>query len=143
MRYIRFFNELCIDDIATVGGKNASLGEMYQKLTPKGVTIPNGFATTSEAYWLLLEENGIKDEMREILSDLDIKDTNNLQTRGLKVRSLILSSTLPKALEIELLEAYERLSKEYDSLNIDVAVRSSGTAEDLPEASFAGQQETF
>lgn len=143
MRYIRFFKELRIDDIATVGGKNASLGEMYQKLTPKGVTIPNGFATTSEAYWLLLEENGIKDEIRNILNDLDITDTNNLQTRGLKVRSLILSSTLPKALEIELLEAYEMLSKEYNSSNIDVAVRSSGTAEDLPDASFAGQQETF
>jgi len=79
MKYIRFFSELNINDVPIVGGKNASLGEMYQKLTPKGVTIPNGFATTSEAYWLLLEENGIKDEIASTLSDLDIHDTNNLQ----------------------------------------------------------------
>lgn len=143
MKYIRFFNELNIGDIAIVGGKNASLGEMYQNLTPKGVTIPNGFATTSDAYWLLLEENGIKDEIKNILNGLDITDTTNLQQRGLKVRNLILSSTLPKALVKELEEAYKMLSNEYNSQNIDVAVRSSGTAEDLPDASFAGQQETF
>jgi len=143
MKYIRFFNELNIDDIAIVGGKNASLGEMYQNLTPKGVNIPNGFATTSEAYWLLLQENGIKDEIASILSDLDIQDTNNLQERGLKVRNLILKSRLPKALTDELKEAYKTLSNEYGKDTVDVAVRSSGTAEDLPDASFAGQQETF
>ncbi|OHE10842.1 MAG: phosphoenolpyruvate synthase [Sulfurimonas sp. RIFOXYD12_FULL_33_39] len=143
MRYIRFFNELNINDIPSVGGKNASLGEMYQKLTPKGVNIPNGFATTSDAYWLLLEENGIKEKIASILDDLDITNTNNLQERGLKVRNLILNSHLPKALVDELTQAYKILSNEYDSQNIDVAVRSSGTAEDLPDASFAGQQETF
>jgi pyruvate,water dikinase len=143
MKYIRFFNELTIGDVPTVGGKNASLGEMYQNLAPKGVNIPNGFATTSDAYWLLLEENGIKDEIASILSDLDIQDTNNLQKRGLKVRTLILNAHLPKALVDELKEAYKTLSKEYGSQNTDVAVRSSGTAEDLPDASFAGQQETF
>lgn len=143
MRYIRFFDELTINDVAIVGGKNASLGEMYQNLTPKGVNVPNGFATTSEAYWLLLQENGIKDKIAQVLSDLDITDTDNLQKRGLEVRTLILKSHLPKALVDELLEAYKILSNQYNSQNIDVAVRSSGTAEDLPDASFAGQQETF
>ncbi|MDD2651915.1 MAG: phosphoenolpyruvate synthase [Sulfurimonas sp.] len=143
MRYIRFFNELSIGDISIVGGKNASLGEMYQNLTPKGVAVPNGFATTSDAYWLLLEQNGIKDKIAHILSDLDINDTGNLQKRGLEVRTLILNAHLPKVLADELLEAYKTLSNEYGSQNIDVAVRSSGTAEDLPDASFAGQQETF
>ncbi|MDD5372868.1 MAG: pyruvate, water dikinase [Sulfurimonas sp.] len=143
MQYIRFFSELNIGDISIVGGKNASLGEMYQNLTLKGVNIPNGFATTSDAYWLLLQENGIKDKIAQILSDLDIADTDNLQKRGLEVRTLILNSHLPKALVDELLEAYKILSNQYNSQNIDVAVRSSGTAEDLPDASFAGQQETF
>jgi pyruvate,water dikinase len=143
MKYIRFFNELNIDDISIVGGKNASLGEMYQNLTPKGVNIPNGFATTSDAYWLLLEENGIKNKIASILSDLNINDTNNLQERGLKVRTLILNSHLPKVLADELIEAYKTLSGEYKKDAVDVAVRSSGTAEDLPDASFAGQQETF
>lgn len=143
MRYIRFFNELNIDDIPIVGGKNASLGEMYQNLTPKGVSIPNGFATTSDAYWLLLKENNIKEKIADILNDLNIHDTKNLQERGASVRNLILNSHLPQALIDELEEAYKTLSNEYNSQNIDVAVRSSGTAEDLPDASFAGQQETF
>ena len=143
MRYIRFFNQLHIDDIAIVGGKNASLGEMYTNLTPKGINIPNGFATTSEAYWLLLEDNNIKKSIGEILKDLDISNTANLQERGLEVRNLILNSKLPKVLEDEILQAYQILSLEYDKEAVDVAVRSSGTAEDLPEASFAGQQETF
>ena len=143
MRYIRFFNSLNIDDIAIVGGKNASLGEMYKNLTPKGINIPNGFATTSEAYWLLLQENNIKKSIGKILFDLDISDTSNLQSRGLAVRKLILNSKLPTALEDEILEAYKILSQEYNKRAVDVAVRSSGTAEDLPEASFAGQQETF
>ncbi|EDZ63650.1 phosphoenolpyruvate synthase [Sulfurimonas gotlandica GD1] len=143
MKYIRFFNSLTINDIAIVGGKNASLGEMHQVLTPKGINIPNGFATTSDAYWLLLKENSIKEKIETSLSGLDISDTKNLQERGLAVRTLILDSTLPKILEDELRKAYTTLSKEYASDAVDVAVRSSGTAEDLPDASFAGQQETF
>ncbi|QOY52179.1 phosphoenolpyruvate synthase [Candidatus Sulfurimonas baltica] len=143
MQYIRFFKELTIDDISTVGGKNASLGEMYKKLSAKGINIPNGFATTSEAYWLLLEENQIKNSIKEILYDLDISDTKNLQKRGLAVRKLILDSKLPKVLEYEVIEAYSILSQQYGVKSVDVAVRSSGTAEDLPDASFAGQQETF
>jgi pyruvate,water dikinase len=143
MQYIRFFNELLINDVPSVGGKNASLGEMYQNLAPKGINIPNGFATTSEAYWLLLEENGIKEKIADILHDLDISNMKNLQERGLAVRTLILNSQLPKRLENELIEAYKILSNEYKTDCVDVAVRSSGTAEDLPDASFAGQQETF
>lgn len=143
MRYIRFFDELTINDIAIVGGKNASLGEMYKNLSTKGITVPNGFATTSDAYWLLLEQNGIKDKIASILNDLDTNDTSNLQERGVKIRELILSCAIPKVLEDELTQAYERLSKYYNVGAVDVAVRSSGTAEDLPDASFAGQQETF
>ena len=143
MKYVRFFNQIGIKDVAIVGGKNASLGEMYQNLSAKGVSVPNGFATTSDAYWLLLEENKIKDEIKAALEGLDISDTADLQKRGAKIRELILSSKLPRAIEEETLEAYKLLSSEYGSKNIDVAVRSSGTAEDLPDASFAGQQETF
>lgn len=143
MRYIRFFNELHIGDIALVGGKNASLGEMYQKLSIKGIHIPNGFATTSEAYHLLLKENGIKEKIAKLLEGLDIADTQGLQERGRAIRELILGSTLPAGLISELQSAYHMLSQEYGVENIDVAVRSSGTAEDLPDASFAGQQETF
>lgn len=143
MQFIRFFNQLRIDDVPTVGGKNASLGEMYQKLSAKGINVPNGFATTSEAYWLLLQENNIKDKIKNILQDLDIRDTSNLQKRGKAVRELLLACQIPKRVESELLQAYKSLSNEYGSKNIDVAVRSSGTAEDLPDASFAGQQETF
>ena len=112
-------------------------------LTPKGINIPNGFATTSDAYWLLLKENDIKEKIEKTLAGLNISDTKNLQKRGLAVRNLILDSTLPQILEEELRKAYTTLSKEYNSDTIDVAVRSSGTAEDLPDASFAGQQETF
>lgn len=143
MRYIRFFKELHIEDIPLVGGKNASLGEMYQNLSAQGINIPNGFATTSDAYHLLLKENGIKEKIATLLSDLDITNTQNLQKRGLAVRELILASTLPQSLVDELVVAYGLLSLEYGAQAIDVAVRSSGTAEDLPDASFAGQQETF
>lgn len=143
MKYIQFFNELSINDIAIVGGKNASLGEMYQNLVPKGVPIPKGFATTSDAYWLLVKENRLDDKIRAIFEGVDTTNTKQLQKCGKSVRELFLQATLPKALENEILEAYALLSKEYQSKNIDVAVRSSGTAEDLPDASFAGQQESF
>ncbi len=143
MQYIRFFNELCIDDIPVVGGKNASLGEMYTNLSSKGIDVPNGFAITSDAYWLLLQEDNIKEKIQELLSDLDIDDTKNLQERGLAVRTLILNSQVPEILKQEILEAYAILSSEYNTDDVDVAVRSSGTAEDLPDASFAGQQESY
>jgi len=143
MKYIRFFNKLTINDIPLVGGKNASLGEMYKTLTKSGINVPNGFATTSEAYWLFLKENKIKDKIQKALSGLDISNTANLQKKAKAVRELMLNATLPKVLEDEIFEAYSLLSQEYNVKNVDVAVRSSATAEDLPDASFAGQQETF
>ncbi len=143
MKYIKFFSEICIKDISLVGGKNASLGEMYSTLKNLDVKVPNGIATTSEAYWLFIKENSLEDKIKSILEDLDIKDTKNLQKRGKKIRSLILNAKLPLVLEDEIKESYKILSKKYNKKNVDVAVRSSGTAEDLPDASFAGQQDTF
>ncbi len=143
MKYIKFFKELNINDIETVGGKNASLGEMYQKLSKEWINIPNGFATTSDAYWLMLEKNNIKEKIKKILDLLDAEDTESLQQTGTAIRELILNSQIPKELESEILEAYKILSKSYNSESLDVAIRSSGTAEDLPDASFAGQQESF
>ena len=102
MQYIRFFNELTISDIPMVGGKNASLGEMYKTLTKSGINIPNGFATTSEAYWLFLNENNIKDKIQDTLRDLDISDTSNLQKKANAVRDLMLNAALPKAVEDEI-----------------------------------------
>lgn len=142
-KYIRFFNELGIKDVPLVGGKNASLGEMYSKLVSKGINIPNGFATTAPAYEHFMEGAGLKDRIREILKGLDTKDVNDLIKRGAAVRKAILAAKMPKDLEEEIATAYRRLSKEYKVANVDVAVRSSATAEDLPDASFAGQQETF
>ena len=143
MKYIKFFNQIDIKDISLVGGKNASLGEMYSSLDELGVKVPNGFATTSEAYWVLLEQNNLKDKIKSILLDLDISDIKNLQKRGSKIRDLILNAKLPPVLVDEIKMSYKNLSKNYDKKYIDVAVRSSGTAEDLPDASFAGQQDTF
>ncbi len=143
IKFVKFFDELNINDVPIVGGKNASLGEMYQKLTKKGILVPNGFATTSEAFNYFLEKAKLKDKIKEILSDLDVKNINNLMIRGKKIRELILKAKLPKDFEEEIAKAYYRLSKESKVKNLDVAVRSSATAEDLPDASFAGQQETF
>jgi len=140
---ILWFNELSIEDVPLVGGKNASLGEMYRELHKKGVKVPNGFAITANAYRYFIEEAGIKDKIKKILSDLNTHDMKNLSERGEKVRDAILSSELPKDLEEEIIRNYEKLCKEYKRNNLDVAVRSSATAEDLPDASFAGQQETF
>ena len=132
MKYVKKFNEIKIEDVAKVGGKNASLGEMYSSLSKAGVKVPNGFATTSDAYWLLLEQNKLKEKIKSILSTLDIKDMKNLETRGKKIRKLILGSKLPITLKNEIKESYQVLSKAYGNKPIDVAVRSSGTAEDLP-----------
>lgn len=139
---ILWFDELGIKDVPLVGGKNASLGEMYQKLTPKGVRIPNGFAVTAYAYHYLLKHAGIADDIKRILSDLDAKNIENLETRGHKVRSTILKAEFPEDLNKAILKAYKEMEKMYGK-HCDVAVRSSATAEDLPDASFAGQQETF
>ncbi len=140
---ILWFKDLEIDDVPLVGGKNASLGEMYRELTKKGVKIPNGFAITANAYRYFIESAGIKEEIKKILSDLDTSNTRNLFERGEKVRDTILSGEFPKDLENEIIKNYDLLCKQYGTKNVDVAVRSSATAEDLPDASFAGQQETF
>lgn len=141
-RFTLWFNELRNTDVKLVGGKNASLGEMYSLLTPKGVRIPNGFAVTAAAYFHFLERAGIRDRIKAILSDLDTSNMKNLATRGAQARQTILNANLPVELEREIVANYRKLSKEF-STNVDVAVRSSATAEDLPDASFAGQQETY
>ncbi|MFA5211366.1 MAG: phosphoenolpyruvate synthase [Patescibacteria group bacterium] len=140
---ILWFKEISIKDIALVGGKNASLGEMYNNLTKKGINIPNGFAITSVAYWNFLEKSGLKNEIKKVLKDLDISDVKNLNFIGEKIRNLILKSELPKELQKEIEFYYKNLSETEKVKNISVAVRSSATAEDLPDASFAGQQETY
>jgi len=140
---ILWFRELGIKDVSRVGGKNASLGEMYNNLVVKGVNLPNGFATTSEAYFNFLQETGLDKKIKEILENIDVHDLKALQQKGKKVRELILHSTLTESLQRDIILAYKELSELYQDENTDVAVRSSATAEDLPGASFAGQQETF
>ncbi|MBD3164387.1 phosphoenolpyruvate synthase [Candidatus Woesearchaeota archaeon] len=140
--FILWFDQIGIEDVPHVGGKNASLGEMYRNLTPKGVNIPNGFAVTAYAYRYLLEKTGAKDKIKQILSTLNTKDMDNLADHGSKVRSLIKNLEFPKELRDTIVEAYGNLCKQYGK-NTDCAVRSSATAEDLPDASFAGQQETY
>lgn len=142
-KFILWFDELAIEDVPLAGGKNASLGEMYRELTKKGVRVPNGFAITATAYRHLLDKTGIKKEIKQILNTLNTKDLNNLSEHGRKIRALIRNSKFPEDLRKEIIEAYNKLSKTYKTRDVDVAVRSSATAEDLPDASFAGQQETF
>ena len=141
-KFILWFNELRIEDVPLVGGKNASLGEMYSNLTSKGVKVPNGFAVTAHAYNYLLEKGKIKDEIKKILKGLNTRDMKNLSEKGRLVREAILRAKFPQDLELEITTAYDKLCKLYGA-HVDVAVRSSATAEDLPDASFAGQQETF
>ncbi|MCD6229431.1 MAG: phosphoenolpyruvate synthase [Candidatus Diapherotrites archaeon] len=142
-QFILWFDQIGIDDVSIVGGKNASLGEMYQNLTARGINVPNGFAITAYAYRYFIEKAGIEDTIKEILSDLDTHDIDNLMTKGQKIRSTILKAELPKELNEVILKAYKDLSDAYKTEDVDVAVRSSATAEDLPDASFAGQQETY
>ncbi|MDD5112278.1 MAG: PEP/pyruvate-binding domain-containing protein, partial [Candidatus Altiarchaeota archaeon] len=141
-KLVLWFDEIGIEDVPLVGGKNASLGEMYRKLTKKGIRVPNGFAITAFAYKRLVEESGVQAEIRKVLKDLDTKDMANIAERGEKIRELILKTQFPRDLEDAIKNAYHRLCKQYNG-QCDVAVRSSATAEDLPDASFAGQQETF
>ncbi len=142
MPFIRWFKEIGIADVPTVGGKNASLGEMFRELTPRGVAVPNGFAITAEAYSYFLESAGLAAKIRAIMADLDTQDTDSLQECGARVRHAILAAPLPAELEREIVAAYDVLSGDAKK-PADVAVRSSATAEDLPDASFAGQQETY
>lgn len=135
-----WFNEIGIDDIPIVGGKNASLGEMYGELQSEGIAVPNGFAITADAYRLFLHAAGLDRKLKEILRDLDTSDIENLRDRGSRIRHAIQSAPFPERLEKEICDAYDNLCRSHAP---DVAVRSSATAEDLPDASFAGQQETY
>lgn len=144
MQFIKPFEDIGLDDIALVGGKNASLGQMISSLSEKGIRVPHGFAITASAYWYFLEANKLLEPMREIVGTLaDIRDLPRLRAVGAKVRGLIEQAKMPDDLAKEIKQAYKELSKRYGQEAIDVAVRSSATAEDLPTASFAGQQETY
>jgi pyruvate,water dikinase len=139
---VLWFDELTNDDVALVGGKNASLGEMHQALASKGIRVPYGFAVTAEAYRQFIDHNDLEDSIRETLEAHDGSDESLAQT-GKKIRRLITGGEYPDELEDEIRDAYRRLSKRYKTRNVDVAARSSATAEDLPNASFAGQQESY
>ncbi len=139
---ILWFEEIGIEDVPMVGGKNASLGEMYQKLTSKGVAVPHGFAITAYAYQHLLKDAGIEEAIKDALAGLDTHDLRNLQSRGEKVRNIIRNAEFPDDLHQAIIESYKKMEAKYGE-GVDVAVRSSATAEDLPDASFAGQQETY
>jgi len=141
-QYLRFFGEISIDDVPLVGGKNASLGEMYRELAPQGVPVPNGFATTAHAYRDMLERAGALDGLHAALDGLEADDIADLARRAKQAREIVYGAGLPPELSREILAAYARLREEYGE-PMSLAVRSSATAEDLPNASFAGQQDTF
>ena len=137
--FILRFEDIRLADVARVGGKNASLGEMIGTLGEKGVRVPGGFATTAAAYWALLDGNGLPEKMRHAV-DLFHNGKAALHEVGTEIRELLLNAQLPANLEDEIGQAYSSLCAEAGDNNLSVAVRSSATAEDLPQASFAGQQ---
>jgi pyruvate, water dikinase len=139
-QFILQFNEIGIEDVPLVGGKNASLGEMYQKLTKKKVNIPNGFAVTAQAYRYFLQEEHLNKKIQSLSKKINPKSMHSLAQGGHAIRACILKAELPPHLRIAIINAYRKLTQ---NDHPDVAVRSSATAEDGPTASFAGQQETF
>ena len=143
VRFIRRFDTLTLDDIPLVGGKNASFGEMIRSLSPLGVRVPDGFALTADAYRALLDGPGVRAALERTLAALDPKDVDSLRAGGAAARRLLREAPVPPELVREIEEAYAELSRQYGQEAADVAVRSSATAEDLPTASFAGQQETY
>lgn len=140
-KYILNFDEIRMEHLSKVGGKNASLGEMFSNLKSKGINVPDGFATTAEAYWHFIESNGLREKITNVLRKLDTVNFTNLSKIGKEIRELILKAAIPDDIKDELLQSYEALKERGN--NNKVAVRSSATAEDLPTASFAGQLETF
>ncbi len=140
--YVRFFEEFGIDDVPMVGGKNASLGEMFQKLSGQGVRIPHGFAITAQAYRYMLDKAGVWDRLHAELDELDPADVAALARKGKRAREIVYGAGLPEDLAAEILDAYRTLQQEYGE-EVSLAVRSSATAEDLPTASFAGQQDSY
>ncbi|RLJ71015.1 phosphoenolpyruvate synthase [Hydrogenivirga caldilitoris] len=140
---VLWLDELTIEDIPIAGGKNASLGEMIKNLSPLGINIPYGFVVTSTAYYRFIEFNNLRDKIRKTLEGLDVNDVRDLAKRGYAIRELIKGGEFPPEIEELIKDYYHRLSEKYNTHAVDVAVRSSATAEDLPDASFAGQQETY
>ncbi|MGZ8558932.1 MAG: phosphoenolpyruvate synthase [Chitinophagaceae bacterium] len=138
--YIKKFNEISIADIAAVGGKNSSLGEMFSKLSSKGIPVPDGFATTAFAFEEFLSHNLLQSRLYDLMQQLDKKNYSNLKETGLKARKLLMDAGLPKNLQLAVVHAYKELCGD---TYFEVAVRSSATAEDLPQASFAGQHESY
>jgi len=142
MKFVKWFEEIGAQDVGLVGGKNASLGEMVRNLGKQGINVPSGFAITAEAYKYVIEKAGIDQKIKEILADLDTHDIENLADRGERLRNLIEHSSCPKDLKEEIRRSYRKMEERYGK-DVDVAVRSSATAEDLPTASFAGQQTSY
>ncbi len=142
MKQIKKFSEIHIKDVPLVGGKNASLGEMFCELSSKGINVPDGFAVTADGYWSFLNHNNIAPQLTSLLSQLDLQTFNNLSHIGSKARQLLLEASFPPELRNEIIIAYRELCERSGNA-ISLAVRSSATAEDLPNASFAGQQETY
>jgi pyruvate,water dikinase len=143
MPWIRLLRDVTLDDVASVGGKNASLGEMLRELVPLGVRVPDGFATTADAYRSFMRESSVDAFVKDQLAGLSPTDVDDLARRSQRIRAAISRAPLPKEIEAEIVEAYAALSRRYGEDATDVAVRSSATAEDLPNASFAGQQESY
>lgn len=143
MKFIKQFNQLGIKDVSLVGGKSASLGQMITHLSNKGVRVPDGFAITAQAYWYFIEYNQLLETVKKLIEDLDINNLQKLSQGAAAIRQLFINASMPPDLAQEITEGYKQLSLMYNQLESDVAVRSSATVEDLPGASFAGQQETF
>jgi len=141
-KYIKWFRDLSVNDVAEVGGKNANLGEMYSNLVSAGVKVPNGYAVTASAYKYILDYNNLWDKLKKILENMNINDVTSLQKAGESCRDLIKNAIVPDDLKDEIISNFYELKKEYGD-DVSVAVRSSATAEDSPEASFAGQNETY
>ena len=141
-RYVRWFNDLGLEDIAQVGGKNASLGEMFRELTPMGIKVPDGFAITVDGYWDTLHEAGILEELKDLLNPINKDDVHDLELRAQKARELVEMRLYPLLYLNEISEAFQQYIKLHGK-SISVAVRSSATAEDLPTASFAGSMIHF
>ena len=143
VKNVVWLDDVSMSDVDKVGGKNASLGEMIQHLSGKGVSIPSGFAITAQAYQFHLQENNLEEPIQKLLAGLQKTDLHALAEVGARIRTLIQNAPLPAQLVTEIITAYKALSLRYGTEATDVAVRSSATAEDLPEASFAGQQESY
>jgi pyruvate,water dikinase len=142
--YIRWFENISSNDVLVVGGKNASLGEMIRTLKDEGIRVPDGFAITAEAFWKFIEANDLKEKIKFHLENLKSGDkTLELNVVGKSIRDLFLGGCFPEELAEAIRKSYRELCRRYASDEVDVAVRSSATAEDLPEASFAGQQDTY